>query len=298
MGRKSGNGSAVARTLGPIVDLERHLPSEWWRTLFNSMYLKTDGDVVENDGNTAREVALLIRAAGLRRDDSVLDLCCGQGRHTLELARRGFKRVTGVDRSRYLIRLARKRAAASGLKVDFHEGDARNFRVAPGSFDCVAMMGNSFGYFDREIDDLAVLRAVRRALAPGGILAMDLVNGRWMRANFEKRSWEWIDRRRLVARERSLASDGERLISREVVIHAFKGVIADQFYGERLYSRARIAELLKQAGFEHIRFHAEIAADSTRGQDLGMMAQRMFLTARSPARFGAARESVLSRALR
>ena len=37
------------RTLGPVSDLERHLPSEWWRTLFNSLYLETDGDIVEND---------------------------------------------------------------------------------------------------------------------------------------------------------------------------------------------------------------------------------------------------------
>ena len=79
-----------ARTLGPVSDLERHLPSDWWRTLFNSLYLETDGDVIENDRNTGREVDLLIRSVGLERNDRILDLCCGQGRHSLELARRGF----------------------------------------------------------------------------------------------------------------------------------------------------------------------------------------------------------------
>src|SRR5436189_6225930 len=98
------------RTLGPVSDLERHLPSEWWRSLFNSLYLETDGDIVENDRNTQQEVDLLIRSAGLRHSDRILDLCCGQGRHALELARRGFQHITGLDRSRYLIRLARKRA--------------------------------------------------------------------------------------------------------------------------------------------------------------------------------------------
>ena len=98
------------RTLGPVSDLERHLPSEWWRTLFNSLYLETDGDIVENDRNTRQEIDLLIRSAGLERNDRILDLCCGQGRHSLDLARRGFPHVTGLDRSRYLIRLARKRA--------------------------------------------------------------------------------------------------------------------------------------------------------------------------------------------
>src|SRR5690242_21741718 len=116
------------KTLGPVSDLERHLPSEWWRTLFNSLYLETDGDVVENDRNTVQEIDLLIRSAGLEPNDRILDLCCGQGRHVLELARRGFKYVTGIDRSRYLIRLARKRARQSNLTgVSFHEGDARKF---------------------------------------------------------------------------------------------------------------------------------------------------------------------------
>src|SRR5215470_9917263 len=102
-----------ARTLGPVSDLERHLPSDWWRKLFNSLYLETDGDVIENDHNTAEEVGLLIRSVGLERNDRILDLCCGQGRHSLEFARRGFPHVIGLDRSRYLIRLARKRARLS-----------------------------------------------------------------------------------------------------------------------------------------------------------------------------------------
>src|SRR5438876_6423447 len=163
------------RTLGPVSDLERHLPSEWWRTLFNSLYLETDSDIVENDHNTQQEVDLLIRSVGFERNDRILDLCCGQGRHALELARRGFPHVTGLDRSRYLIRLARKRARQNGLQVSFHEGDARRFRLGDGEFHCVCILGNSFGYFERLEDDLAVLNAVQRALASGGRLVMDLM---------------------------------------------------------------------------------------------------------------------------
>src|SRR6202140_4958794 len=144
------------RTLGPVSGLERHLPSEWWRTLFNSLYLETDGDIVENDRNTQQEVDLLIRSAGIERNDRILDLCCGQGRHSLDLARRGFQHVTGLDRSRYLIRLARKRAKHCNLQVSYHEGDARNFPLGAGEFRCVYILGNSFGYFERPEDDLAV----------------------------------------------------------------------------------------------------------------------------------------------
>ncbi|HEY1301276.1 MAG TPA: methyltransferase domain-containing protein, partial [Stellaceae bacterium] len=275
-----------ARTLGPVSDLERHLPSDWWRTLFNSLYLETDGDVIENAQNTADEVGLLTRSIGLERNDRLLDLCCGQGRHALELARRGFSHVTGLDRSRYLIRLARKRAKQHNLAVSFHEGDARRFRLGDGEFHCVCILGNSFGYFERPEDDLAVLEAVKRALAAGGTLAMDLMDGEWMRRHFEPRSWEWVDQNHFVCRERDLAGDGDRLISREVVVHAERGVIADQFYAERLYSQERLEALLAGAGFGNIRFHPLMAPESARNQDLGMVAHRLFLTCEAPRAAG------------
>src|SRR5216683_2835405 len=293
LARKAAKNGAAARTLGPVSDLERHLPTEWWRTLFNSLYLETDGDVVENDRNTEQEIDLLVKSVGLEPNDRILDLCCGQGRHVLELARRGFKNVTGIDRSRYLVRLARKRARQRGLGVSFHEGDARKFRAPDSSFHCVAILGNSFGYFDREEDDIAVLGAVKRALASGGTLVMDLTDGDWMRTHFETRSWEWIDQNHFVCRERGLAGDSERLISREVVVHAERGVIADQFYAERLYSRERIQALLESVGFTNLRFHAFVVPDSSRNQDLGMMAHRMFLTCEAPRKVERLRREVL-----
>ena len=281
----------LCRTLGPVPDLERHLPGEWWKSLFNSVYLMTDGDVVEDARITGREIDVIQRAAGLTKDDAILDLCCGQGRHCLELARRGFRRVTGLDRSRYLVRLARRRAQSAALPVHFREGDARRFRVAEGSFDCIMILGNSFGYFEREEDDRAVVESVKRALRPEGTLVLDLTDGEWIAANFERRSWEWIDQNHFVCRERSLSEDRRRLVSREVVVHAEKGVIADQFYAERLYSREQIAGLLAKVGYRDIIFHDDLVPDSERGQDMGMMARRNLLTARAPRRRSGRRPS-------
>ena len=190
------------------------------------------------------------------------------------------------------MRLARKRAEAASLEVKFHEGDARKIAGAKGPFDCVIVMGNSFGYFDREEDDLAVLSAIKRALCSHGKLVIDLTDGEWIKQHYEPRSWEWIDENQFVCRERSLSTDGDRLISREVVVHAEKGVIADQFYAERLYSRARIEQLIDRASFSEIRFHEDLLAKSDReGGDLGMMARRMFLTARAPAKTAAKRRA-------
>ena len=268
--------------LGPVADLESHLPAEWWRKLFNALYVKTDGDVVENAENTRREVDFIVSAAAIQTHSQILDLCCGQGRHCLELARRGFRNVMGVDRSRYLIRLARKRAQNEGLSLAFKEGDARNPRLPETSFDCVAVMGNSFGYFSNKKDDEKVLNAIGKLLRPTGQLVLDITDGAHMSENFERRSWEWIDEHHFVCRERSISADGERLISREVIVHDELGVIADQFYAERLYTRESIAKLLEQTGFRNVRHHGTAEALSDRDQDLGMMARRILLTADAP----------------
>lgn len=84
------------RTLCPVPDLEEHVQADWWSKIFNSMYLKTDGDVVEDRRITAAEVELFCQTLGLSPHEKVLDLCCGQGRHSLELARRAFGKVEGI----------------------------------------------------------------------------------------------------------------------------------------------------------------------------------------------------------
>jgi D-alanine-D-alanine ligase len=272
----------VRSCLGPVADLESHLPAEWWRKLFNALYVKTDGDVVENAENTRREADFIVAASAIQPHSNILDLCCGQGRHCLELARRGFKNVMGVDRSRYLIRLAKKRAQTEGLSVAFKEGDARNPRLAESSFDCVAIMGNSFGYFSNKQDDEKVLYTVGKLLRPSGQLMLDITDGAHMSENFDRRSWEWIDEHHFVCRERSISADGERLISREVIVNDETGVIADQFYAERLYTRDSIGKLLEKTGFRNIRHHGHAETVSDRDQDLGMMARRILLTADAP----------------
>ncbi len=269
--------------LGPVADLEQHLPSEWWRQLFNALYVKTDGDVVENIENTRRDVDFILAAAPITPTSQILDLCCGQGRHCLELARRGHKNVTGVDRSRYLVRLAKKRAQNEGLQVVFKEGDARNPRLVENTFDCVAIMGNSFGYFSNKTDDEKVLTSVGKILRPSGQLVLDITDGAYMADNFERRSWEWIDEHHLVCRERSLSADRERLISREVIVHDESGVLADQFYAERLYTKDGIQKLLEKTGFRNVRHHGNADSLSDRDQDLGMMARRMLISADAPA---------------
>jgi D-alanine-D-alanine ligase len=279
---KKPKRQSVRSCLGPVGDLEAHLPAEWWRKLFNALYIKTDGDVVENNDNTRKEVDFIVNSSAIQPHSQILDLCCGQGRHCLELARRGFKNINGVDRSRYLIRLAKKRAQNENLQVVFKEGDARNPRLPENSFDCVAIMGNSFGYFSNKKDDEKVLTMVGKLLRQTGQIVLDITDGAHMAEHFDKRSWEWIDEHHLVCRERSISADGERLISREVIVHDEMGVLADQFYAERLYTKESITKLLEKCGFRNVRHHGIAEAQSDRDQDLGMMARRLLLTAGAP----------------
>ncbi|BER92390.1 MAG: D-alanine-D-alanine ligase [Candidatus Atribacteria bacterium] len=275
-----GRPRKQTKFLGPVANLEEHVPPDWWRTLFGPVYLKTDGDVVEDTNLTRTEVDVILEILQPSPDAAILDLCCGQGRHSLELARRGYTGVCALDRSRYLIQKAKNQARKEGLNVAFKEGDARKLPYPDESFDYVLLLGNSFGYFESIRDDILVLREVMRVLKPMGKVFIDVADGEYLRNNFKARSWEWIDKRYFVCRERSLSTDRTRLISREIVIHAQKGVVVDQFYSERLYSEKSLKELLEKSGFSEITFHGEFVPQSSRNQDLGMMEQRILVTAR------------------
>ncbi len=267
------------KSLGPVPDLEEHVQPDWWRWIFNSIYLKTDGDVIDDAQITAKEVDLFLDILKLTQQDKILDLCCGQGRIALELARRGLSNVEGLDRSRYLIQKAKAHNKKEGLSVRFREGDARKLPYQPDSFDVVMIPGNSFGYFETPQDDIRVLKEVFRVLKPWGRILIDVADGEYLRRRFQPRSWEWIDKNYFVCRERSLSLDKQRLISREVVTHVKKGVVADQFYAERLYTRRNLDELFKKVGFRDFTIHSDISADSQRNQDLGMMERRITITA-------------------
>jgi len=277
-GQKPKTMPEAAKSLGPVPNLEEHVNPEWWRQIFNATYLKTDGDVVDDPQLTTKEVDVFCGILNMSPEDKVLDLCCGQGRVSLELARRGFNNVEGVDRSHYLIQRGKTQAKKETLGVKFREGDARKLRYPPDTFDAVMILGNSFGYFETIEDDVRVVKEVFRVLKPWGKLLIDVTDGEYLRRKFQPRSWEWIDKKSFVCRERSLSLDKQRLISREVVTHVEKGVVADQFYAERLYTRKSIRELLEKAGFSDVTIHGQISSDSQRNQDLGMMEKRIIVT--------------------
>jgi D-alanine-D-alanine ligase len=277
--RKRAKNTVPKKTLGPVADLEPYVRSDWWQTLFNSLYLKTDADLLDDQAVTQKEIDLIVSILGLTPEKKVLDLCCGQGRHVMELARRGYFNVEGYDRSQYLIRKAKNRAQKEGLHVRFREGDARKLPYPPDTFDVVTIMGNSFGYFDSPLHDQKVLEEIFKVLKPGGRVLIDAADGDYIKKNFQPRSWEWLGRKYFVCRERALSADGDRLICREVISRVDRGIIADQFYAERLYNKKSLSDLLLASGFSSPIFHKSFSPVSENTQDPGMMGQRILFSA-------------------
>ncbi len=151
--------------------MARH--SDWWRDVFDrptffELYERSDTELA------VTQVDHVVRLLDLRAPARILDVPCGYGRHSIELARRGYQ-VTGVDISEVQIARARKKAAGAGARAQFVIGDARALPVA-GLFDAAINMFLSFGYFATDEENEAMLRGIARVLCRGGRLLIDFWN--------------------------------------------------------------------------------------------------------------------------
>jgi SAM-dependent methyltransferase len=186
---------------------------------------------------------------------AVLDLGCGPGRHSLELARRGF-RVTGVDRTRLYLDEACRRASAEDLAVEFVHEDMRSFR-RPGAFDAAINMLTAFGYFDDPADDRQVLANLRESLKPGGRLLMDLMGKEVLARIFRPRDWHEADGVFLLT-ERSVERDWTWIHNHEVILDGAERWEADMDH--RIYSAAELSALLRDVGFSSVRVFGDLDA--------------------------------------
>lgn len=130
--------------------------------------------------NTVKEVDFLVEELRLKAGASVLDVGCGTGRHSIELARRGFW-VTGVDLSEGMLTEAQKHAAEAGVEVTLMQADAARMRPGRRFDGVICLCEGAFGLLGRGDDaleqPLAILRRVARALRPGARCLFTVLNG-------------------------------------------------------------------------------------------------------------------------
>src|SRR5437016_1683509 len=157
-----------ANTCYTLCSMEWFESEEFWQDFYAFMFSPERFAAAKEEVSRIME---LTQCSG----GSLLDLCCGPGRHAVEFAQRGFQ-VTGVDRSPFLLERAREHASTSqaGASVEWVKEDMRTF-LRPAAFDLVCNLFTSFGYFKDEDEDLCVLRNIHRSLKDAGVLVIDVL---------------------------------------------------------------------------------------------------------------------------
>jgi len=203
------------------------------------------------------EVGLLGALLGLTGDEQILDMPCGTGRHSIELARCGY-RVTGVDRTEAYLAEARHRADTSGVTVEWLRADMRSFS-RPLAFDVVLNMYTSFGYFEDAADDRLAAQTFLNALVPGGRLLMELHGKENLAAGFQPRDWVELDDGVLLLEDRSITDHWRSVHNRWIVFH--DGRRHEIEFSLRLYGAGELIDLLSNVGFSEINAFGNLDGD-------------------------------------
>lgn len=153
------------------------MQQDWFKSWFDTCYYHTLYKH-RDDSDASLFINNITSFLQLKENTLCLDLCCGKGRHSIFLNKKGYK-VVGTDLSEQSIVEASKSANST---LDFYTQDMRNlFRI--NYFDVVFNLFTSFGYFDKQEDDAKVFGSVYKALKPNGLFVFDFLNAQYVRNN-------------------------------------------------------------------------------------------------------------------
>jgi D-alanine-D-alanine ligase len=252
------------------------VPPDWWRSIFDEVYLQTDARSILDEDLTRAEVDAVIQALDLGREEAILDLCGGQGRHALEMARRGYGRVLVLDFSQPLLAWGRSQALREGRAVAFVRGDARSLPFGGGNFQAVLCLANSFGYGATRGDDRQILQEAHRLLQPGGRLFLEVADPGYVRAELPLQSWHEAPGDLVVCRRRWLTPD--HLVCREMVLSRQRGLVRDCTYQMRLYEPEDLKASLAEVGFARVSV-SQGREPHSRPRERGALSRRLAVTA-------------------
>jgi SAM-dependent methyltransferase len=232
----------------------------WYDGFFESEwldYLSLPGD---HDA-AVRQVDFLVEQLALEPGASVLDVACGRGRHSVELARRGF-RVTGIDLSPRSLELAGAAAQAAGVEVELRCLDMRELDY-DGVFDGAINVFTSFGYFEEDDENERVLHGISRALRPGGRFLIDTINPIALARVFQEHDWKEFEDGSVMTEHRWQNQLAGRGGATWTFIHP-DGSRSVLEHSVRFYAPWELRALVERAGLT-----VERAWGSSGGTDLG-----------------------------
>jgi 2-polyprenyl-3-methyl-5-hydroxy-6-metoxy-1,4-benzoquinol methylase len=228
-------------------------PVEWFN---DESFWEQYAPVMFDDAHWAEvpEVAdALIRFAGFnsRSETSVpkiLDLCCGFGRISAELARRGFS-VTGVDITESYLRTAKEEADYENLKIEYIKADVRDF-IRPAFFDAIVNLYISFGYFANPEEDRLLLSNAYQSLKPGGIFVMETLGKEIAVRDFVEA--DWFERAGYTVMTEYEILDSWTLLKNRWILKKDDEVEIEKTFTQRLYAASELRSMLFAAGFTGI----------------------------------------------
>ncbi len=170
------------------------MQTEWWERFFSGPWLDVQRQI-RTEEETCNEADFIQKLLQLAPQAKVLDVPCGEGRLSLEMASRGYQ-VTGVDITLPLLDDARRKATERQLNIVWEHRDMRDLPCQE-EFDGAFCFWGSFGYFDEQ-GNADFLKAVCRALKPGARFLVDTHIAETLLPIFQERGWRHADARRTM----------------------------------------------------------------------------------------------------
>lgn len=236
----------------------------WYAEAFGEQYLRSH-QYFRSPEQTRLEVARIMQLLNPRRGANVLDLCCGDGRHAIELAQHGYA-VTGFDLSEVLLQRAMVDAERAGVAVRWVQGDMRELPFEA-EFDAAINVFTSFGYLESEEEDQRVLQQICKSLKPDGLFLQEIaLLSSFVRAYQPVRAARFPEEVLLVS-EREFDILTSRLHDLMTLLYP-DGRRTSSEYHIRFYSPPEVLRMLRVAGLEVERTTAglldtELRLDST-----------------------------------
>jgi SAM-dependent methyltransferase len=229
------------------------IPTPWYETLFTGHMVDMQRSM---PAPSQAEIEFIVQELQAAPGSRILDVPCGTGRVGLPLSMRGF-RITGVDRTPEFLADARRAAAQSNLNAEFEERDMRNLPWI-GHVDHAYCWGNSFAYMGDD-GDLAFLKAVGRALKPGGTFALEThfcAEGLFIQ-RLQKR---WFELNNMT-----ILHDTEYDPATSILTSTYVSLVNNQRERKqahyRIYTFRQLMEMFATAGFEVLNAYGSISRE-------------------------------------